>query len=279
MRITNKPRYTLMSSILVMTLSVLFLGIQPSHAAKASLPTADEVPAGKRTKIDGVWRLSGINKRVRIDRGRAIVVDGWKHLFLFDVEPGMVVISDIRPAGANKFTGRDLPLSGDWNATFDKYTWTMDVVVNGAFGETPYRMTRENSGPTPPPVEPEPEVEVEPVARSVYAIRHGNAKRLGCPGSKSHYSTAKGGSCWRCPNGYKRVGLRSWDHPRACAVAGTVTFGKKSPAKYLGKSNKKRCPSGQFHMATKGKDGCFSCPKGYRRDHALGIDSGICFRK
>lgn len=263
-------RHSLAGLLALLLMSLAQLG----YAAKANLPQADEVAPGKRSILDGTWRISGINKRVRIDRGRAVVIDGWKHLFLFDVEPGMVVIRDIRHTGNGKYTGQDLPLPGRWDATFDRHKWTLDAVVQGPLGPVPYTMTRENSAPDQPDVEERPVVEPEPQVATVYPIRVQDAKLPGCPGKNNYLSTLRGGSCWKCPNGYKRVGLRAMDSPRACAKAGTVGLGAKKPAKYNGTS--KRCPSKLWHAPTKGTNGCFKCPKGYKREKIAGLHTGMC---
>jgi hypothetical protein len=241
------------------------------HAAKALLPTESEVRAGARLPIDGLYMVSGINKRVRLEGGRAVVVDGWKHLFVWDVEPGMVVISDIKHSGGVAFTGRDLPLQGDWRATFDKHKFTLAVVVNGAFGETKYEMTRVPDDTRP---NPEPEIEPEEPAQvaTVFARRVGDAKVMGCPGKQSYLSL---GSCWTCPNNYRRASpTRAMDSPRACIKRGSLLGGPYKPAKR--KDTAGRCPAGQFHVPEKGVNGCYRCPAGTKRIHIAGIDSLQC---
>ncbi len=81
----------------------------------ALLPTADSVPAGKATDIDGIWRISTNGAKVRIQGGRAYAVDGWQHL-TFWIYPNMVVTKDIKPDGMGCYSGYDLVLLGNWQA-------------------------------------------------------------------------------------------------------------------------------------------------------------------
>ncbi len=251
------------------------------YAAKAMLPHASSVPAGARLPIDGMYRISGINKRVRVEGGRAVVVDPWKHLFIWDVEPGMVVIQDIQQQSGSTFSGRDLPLQGAWRATFDKHKFELDVVVDGAFGATKYKMTRvadDGSGyedpPPAPEVEPEPESDVNEAPRMlVSAVRVAKARKLGCKGKQNYFSTIGGGTCWTCPSGYKRT-HRSMDSNKACKKRKSLG-GPWTEAKYKGRAW--GCPTGQFH-ATKWGDGsyCYKCPAGYTRISKLGVDTKAC---
>ena len=59
-------------------------------------------------------------------------------------------------------------------------------------------------------------------------------------------------------------------HPEACKERG-VGFGKdKVKAKYVWGAN--GCPKHQFKF----KGYCMKCPKGTKRIHAAGIDTGYC---
>ncbi len=176
------------------------------HAAKALLPNESEIGASARLPIDGLYMVSGINKRVRMEGGRAVVVDGWKHLFIWDVEPGMVVIRDIKHSGDGVFTGRDLPLQGDWRATFDKHKFSLAVVVNGSLGETKYTMTRvpDDTGSKPAPdIKPEEPVQVATVyARSIVGR---------CPAGQFHVPEKGINGCYACPAGTKRIHIAGID--------------------------------------------------------------------
>ena len=84
----------------------------------AALPNRYAVDLGAPLPIDGIWRISTNDKRLRIERGRAFAVDGWNHLLLVRVEPDQVTMTNIRPSeqgseNAGVFLGRDILLNGD----------------------------------------------------------------------------------------------------------------------------------------------------------------------
>ena len=79
----------------------------------AALPGRYAVDLGAPLPIDGIWRISTNNKRIRIERGRAFAVDGWNHVLLFRVEPEQVTMTDIRRDEPGLYLGRDILLGGD----------------------------------------------------------------------------------------------------------------------------------------------------------------------
>ncbi len=249
---------------------VTSMHLSSASAARANLPTANEVVPGKASPLDGEYRVSSINKRVLLDRGRAIVLEGWKQFFIWDVEPGMVVIRDIQHTGNGKFTGRDLPLNGDWKATYNKSNRRLSAVVNGPYGETRYELIPVDAADQPDDV-----IEPEPVALRVAAERKGNAVIpvvTHCPGRQSYLSR---GACWVCPTDYKRAKLtREMDHPEACEKRKSWGKGPFKKAKRKNVAGA-RCPSGQFHVAEKGVNGCYRCPQGYIRDKST-RNSAMC---
>ena len=97
--------------IWLISLSNTALSIQ-----KANLPDKSDVKPKSVMPIDGVWTISSIDKRIKIDRGRAYAIDSWAHLGLFEIKKGMVVIKDIKKKAVSNYTGYDLPLLGSWNA-------------------------------------------------------------------------------------------------------------------------------------------------------------------
>ncbi|WP_202962375.1 hypothetical protein [Congregibacter litoralis] len=105
----------------------------------AFLPMMTDVPATDAMPIDGEWMISSIRKRIRIDRGRAYVVDPWVHMFVLKVEPMMVVISELRRTGPGQYTGKDLPLVGQFNATITP-DGLLDVNVAGMLGPVKYKL-------------------------------------------------------------------------------------------------------------------------------------------
>lgn len=105
----------------------------------AFLPRAEQVSVTQAMPIDGVWMINTIGKKVRIEGGRAVVIDGWMHLFVLDIQPGMVVIQNIMPTAAGKYGADDLPLMGKWKATVQSDR-SLSVVVETAVGAMPYKM-------------------------------------------------------------------------------------------------------------------------------------------
>ncbi len=104
----------------------------------AFLPLSHTVaPASQAMPLDGVWNITSINKRIRIDRGRAYAVDSWLHLFVLQVQPNMVVIKDIVKTGAGEYSGNDLPLLGV--STFKaSASGNLDVTVQAPLGPIRY---------------------------------------------------------------------------------------------------------------------------------------------
>ena len=113
--------------------------VQQIPQVKAFLPNITEVRPGEVTAIDGLWKISTINKLIRIDRGRAYAIDGWVHLFILKVQPAMVVIQDIVETEPGSFSGYDLPLLGAWAAdvTGDRI---LDIVVAAKTGKVRYQL-------------------------------------------------------------------------------------------------------------------------------------------
>ncbi len=247
------------------------LGFVPSNnAAQAALPTAAEVAIGQPLRIDGIWRISGINKRVRIEGGRAVVIDGWNHLFLWPIEPGQVVIRDIRRNGDGTYSGTDLPMNGPWEAKFKRNKRDLEVVVSGSIK---YTMSRASVDSIDEPVYDEPPVAApKPKPNLRKAKLMGEARKLGCPGKQSYFSTLQGGTCWTCPSGYKRT-AKGMDHKKACKKRKTLA-GPYKRARLKGRAW--GCPSGQFHVAKIGVDQCYSCPRGYSRVRSGGLDTRMC---
>lgn len=91
-------------------------GIPEVPKIPAFLPNIAQVPASQPMPIDGTWIITSIGKKVRIDAGRVYAVDGWLHMFVLDIQPGMVVQKNIMPTGPGRYRGEDLPLMGSFTA-------------------------------------------------------------------------------------------------------------------------------------------------------------------
>ncbi|AUM13910.1 hypothetical protein [Ketobacter alkanivorans] len=105
----------------------------------AFLPSIVDVKPGETLPIDGLWSISSLDKVVRIDRGRIYAIEGWNHLVIFKIKPGMVVIKQFKQEAPGIYTGQDLPLQGPLKATLtgDRI---LDVNVAGAMGEVRYQL-------------------------------------------------------------------------------------------------------------------------------------------
>ena len=114
-------------------------GVGPVPEVPAFLPMVTAVPAADAMPVDGTWSITSIGKTVRIERGRVYAVEGWTHLFVLKIQPGMVVIKDLRPSAPGQYTAYDLPLMGAWQGrmTADR---TIAVDVQGALGPAKYQM-------------------------------------------------------------------------------------------------------------------------------------------
>ncbi len=97
------------------------------------------VPASDAMPVDGTWSITSIAKTVRIERGRVYAVEGWTHLFVLKIQPGMVVIKDLRPSAPGQYTAYDLPLMGAWQGRMAADR-TITVDVQGALGPAKYQM-------------------------------------------------------------------------------------------------------------------------------------------
>ena len=108
----------------------------------AFLPDKYSVPETEPLPIDGVWMISTIGKRIRIESGRAFAIDPWLHLFVLKVQPDMVVMQNFRRTGtAGQFTADDLPLQGV--ATFQlQPNGNLKASVQSMFGPVPYELIR-----------------------------------------------------------------------------------------------------------------------------------------
>ncbi|TVO68427.1 hypothetical protein [Denitromonas ohlonensis] len=105
----------------------------------AFLPSSASVPAGAAMDIDGEWMINTIGKRIRFEGGRAYAVDSWLHMFVLQVQPGMVVIQNIQQAGDGRYVGDDLPLLGRFEAVRDA-SGVLDVTVASVLGTIRYQL-------------------------------------------------------------------------------------------------------------------------------------------
>jgi len=124
--------------ISLVSIADIIPGIPEVPKIPAFLPTMDQVPASQPMPIDGTWLLPTIGKKIRIDSGRAYAVDGWLHLFVLDIQPGMVVWKDIVPTGPGQYGGEDLPLMGRFTARVSADR-SISISVAGMFGPVNFK--------------------------------------------------------------------------------------------------------------------------------------------
>jgi hypothetical protein len=107
----------------------------------AILPDQYSVAKTEPLPIDGVWRVNTINKKIRIEQGRAYAVEPWRHLFVLEVQPGMVVLQNFRRTGVGTYSADDLPLVGPATMTLTA-DGNLDVVVKTKLFPIRYRLIR-----------------------------------------------------------------------------------------------------------------------------------------
>lgn len=133
-----RPAYALV--LLFFTIGTLQAQIPQAPQIPAFLPRADQVPVTQSMPLDGTWIINTIGKKIRIEGGRAFAIDGWLHLFVLDIQPGMVVIKNIIPTGPGQYSAEDLPLMGKWTADVQADR-SIKVTVAGAIGPVSYKLT------------------------------------------------------------------------------------------------------------------------------------------
>ncbi len=144
------------SRTVIATVLLLSLGTVPATAqdmteaiAKAAgvpeipafLPDKYSVQASDPLAIDGVWMISSLRKKIRIDQGRAYAVDPWLHMFVLRVMPDMVVMQNMRRTGEGRYEADDLPLMGPAVMSLDA-KGNLDVSVQSALGPVKYGLVR-----------------------------------------------------------------------------------------------------------------------------------------
>lgn len=83
---------------------------KPAGLMNAMLPDRSAVAETDALPIDGIWTISTIKRRIRIEKGRAYALDGWTHALVLKVLPDMVIFRDIKRGAAGEYEADDLPL-------------------------------------------------------------------------------------------------------------------------------------------------------------------------
>ncbi|MGH8737162.1 MAG: hypothetical protein ACREVC_07370 [Burkholderiales bacterium] len=132
-------------TIVALCALLLSAWITPGHAqgqipqVPAFLPNMADVPMGQKLPIDGDWIINTIQKRIRIEGGRAYALDPWVHMFVLKIEPLMVVLKNIQRTGPGRYSGQDLPLMGPLTAALGP-DGSLSVTVAGAMGTSRYSL-------------------------------------------------------------------------------------------------------------------------------------------
>lgn len=135
-----------MKSLSIITI-IMFLSIPRLSSAQqmqipelgAFLPSITDVKPKEVMPIDGLWSISSIDKIVRIDRGRIYAIEGWNHLLVLKIKPGMVIIHPFNETSPGVYEGDDLPLQGPFVATLTGDR-VLDFEVDGALGKVNYQL-------------------------------------------------------------------------------------------------------------------------------------------
>jgi len=145
----RNEKITHKATLIAVALGFLAIGYTASSNAQspgvpqipAMLPDQYSVPPTEALPIDGVWLISSIRKKIRIDQGRAYAVDPWLHMFVLKVEPGMVVLQNFRRTGPGQYAADDLPLMGPAAFTLTAQG-NLSATVQGMFGPIRYELVR-----------------------------------------------------------------------------------------------------------------------------------------
>lgn len=142
---------TLIATVVLLTAGTFPAAAQDMSEAIAKAAGVPEIPAFLPDKytvqaadplaIDGVWMISSLRKKIRIDQGRAYAVDPWLHMFVLRVMPDMVVMQNMRRTGEGRYEADDLPLMGPAVMDLDP-KGNLNVTVQGAFGPVKYGLVR-----------------------------------------------------------------------------------------------------------------------------------------
>ncbi|MEP2988826.1 MAG: caspase family protein [Parasphingorhabdus sp.] len=106
------------------------------------LPNKADVVESEPLPIDGIWKISTLKKRIKIEKGRAFAIDGWTHAFILKVMPDMVVFRNMERTGNGQYHADDLPLLSKAEMTL-KPDGNISVKVKTAPFPTSFTLIRE----------------------------------------------------------------------------------------------------------------------------------------
>lgn len=106
------------------------------------LPMKADVAESQPLPIDGIWKISTIKRRIKIEKGRAYAIDGWTHAFILKILPDMVVFKNVERIGKGQYQANDLPLLANAAMTL-KSDGNILVEVETSPFPTSYTLIRE----------------------------------------------------------------------------------------------------------------------------------------
>ena len=128
--------------LLVAAFVCLAMPVTAAAQSPAALPMKSSVPAAQASAIDGVWTISTLGKRIRIEGGRAYAMDPWTHALFWQIQPDMVVLTNFRRLEPGAWLADDLPLTGPARMKLAS-DGNIDVSVKGALVKVKYRLIKQ----------------------------------------------------------------------------------------------------------------------------------------
>ena len=111
-------------------LSTIFYPVLASAQIPAALPMKSSVAPTKATPVDGVYIISTLGKRIKIDRGRGYMIDPWVQALLWEVQTDMVTLKNFQSVGDGVYEADDLPMAAKVRFTLGNQG-ELNGVVNG----------------------------------------------------------------------------------------------------------------------------------------------------
>lgn len=101
----------------------------------ALLPMKNSVPPGQVSPVDGVYTVSTLGKKIRIDAGRGYMIDPWVQALFWEVKTDMVTLKNFRRTGVGRYEADDLPMGAKV-----KFTMGKQGVLNGVVKGVKYKL-------------------------------------------------------------------------------------------------------------------------------------------
>jgi len=96
----------------------IFLVLAGCATVRRDLPEYSTVAASDPQPIDGIWLDEAASRRFRIEAGRIWLLDPWI-VGPLRIDPGQVLVTEIRQVAPNQYSGKDIAAPGTWTAVAD----------------------------------------------------------------------------------------------------------------------------------------------------------------